>query len=137
MVISRLWVLLALPTVCYLVARVAVLEPWPTAPVTALLGELFLVAISYGVEGNLGIRKSWLEMGLRLLFLGVGIFLTRLAILRGRAAAARVEAKAAAETQSSADEYAAFAAEAERIAQMHERSKGESTPVQNEKKDDA
>ena len=111
--LSRLWVLLALPLLTYVIATVVALRPLFTAVGAALCGELFLLGLHTASGGSLSGSAALAH----LLSLGLGIFLTQQG---ARVALRRAEAREASSVSEAAAQKAAYdtfaAAEAARLA---------------------
>jgi hypothetical protein len=116
LVIRNLWCLALLPLFSWAVARAVALSPWKSAVGAVLTGELFLRALLY-VQG--GTDAVWTGVGdlLRwLLVAGLSVVLVRTAIGRARGQAALAQARAQEHARARADEYQAFARDAQRQA---------------------
>ncbi len=108
--VSGLWLWAVLPAVCYAAARVFDLRPWSTALGAALTGQGFLVAIALVSSGLDGLARPVPELVLEGVSFAAGVVLSRTAVVRARARAARVEEAARVAAQVSANRYADFSA---------------------------
>jgi hypothetical protein len=136
-VLRNLWALGVLPVLCYGAARVIELRPWATALGAAATGLCFTLAIEFTSNGIDG----WLENGGLSLVLewgviAAGVFLSKRAVVRGRADAVKQEKQAQQQASARKDEYAEFLQEAERegekIAQREAaKAEEQGAPVQS------
>lgn len=118
--VSRLWVLVVLPLLCYGAARVLELRPWPTALGAGLTGEAFYLALDLLTVGVDGLAEQWASLLLRVLTLALGILLARRAVRWGRADAARADEKAKRIAEANRARYAEYLADSERVASQRE-----------------
>ena len=119
LVMPRLWLVLVLPAAAWVVSHVVRLRPLGSAIGAVLTGELFIWASEMVFAGATG-GKGALEWVARIVGIAVGVLLTRQAIIHARAGVDRGQTRAKARAQASSASYAEFAAEAERIAALHE-----------------
>jgi hypothetical protein len=127
--IAHLWVLALLPGLSYLLARIIELRPWSTAMGAVASGTLFALAIeliSGGMAGLLSDHPA--RLALRVGCAVAGVVLTWRAVLAGRAAAEAVNAEARRKAEDRQQEYAEFAAQAERLAAQTERKEAGAEP---------
>ncbi len=115
--LENLWVLGALPLLCYGAARILELKPLPTALGAAVSGQFFVLALGFVWGGFSGIWGGTLASLLRAVAFSTGVFLSYRAVLSGRAAASRGVAKAQAQAEARKSEYDEFLREAERTAE--------------------
>jgi hypothetical protein len=108
----RIWVLVALPGLTYLLARVFSLRVWTTSIGAALVGEAFLVGVDVVSGGWAAVHKGWLITGARVASLVGGILLCRWAILRAQRRAQGTQANAQQAADARKAEYDAFAGQA-------------------------
>lgn len=125
--VQRLWVLVALPIVCYAAARIVELRPATAAIGAALTGELFHGLLDYVSLGWAGLFRDPGRFLLRLATLALGMLLAMRAVKAARGAALRAEERARQRAAQNRSEYEAFSAEAERLASRGEgpRSAGD------------
>ncbi len=126
--ISRLWVLAALPALAWLAARVLPLDPTSTAVGAAITGELFGLTLVFVSQGTDGLYEGYGPLALRVGTLALGILFTLRAIRAGREAAQRAQEAAAKVAEAKKKEYAEFAAEAERLAARSEEKAHSGAP---------
>ena len=113
--IQKLWVLGVLPVLCYGAARVVDLRPWPTAIGGMLSGQVFLLALEFVQNGIDGwVERGWLFVALDWGVLGLGVWITQRAVVRGRADVVRQAERAQQQAAARKDEYAEFLQAAER-----------------------
>lgn len=119
--VARLWILAALPLLCYAVARVIDVRPVPTAVGAALTGEFIGLAID-ALSGGIGaLLDQPLFLAMRLVTAVIGVALSVFAIK-----SARAHLKAAQETAQKAavdrkGEYDEFLKEAQRLADLKDK----------------
>lgn len=111
--LEELWVLAALPLLCYGAARIAELRPLTTSVGGALAGEVFVLALDFAREGTLWPSGGWRVNVLRAVAFGSGIFLSYRAVERARAASAQLASEARAKAEAKKSEYDDFLREAE------------------------
>lgn len=116
LLIKRLWVVAVLPVFCYGAARILELRPWSTALGAALTGEAFLFALRLVSTGLDGLADPGLDEAFVVATLAGGVVLSRWAVVKGRAAAARAQVLTASAAAAKKSQYDEFAAEAERLA---------------------
>ena len=104
-IVREVWALGVLPAVCYAVARVVALAPWPTALGAFAVGEIAsLVVESISGSPELG-GVGWSTRAA----CGVGaVLLTATAVRRARRAAGHAEDRAREAAEAKAKEYEAF-----------------------------
>jgi hypothetical protein len=127
-VISRLWILVVLPAVAWVAARILPLKPLSTALGAAVTGELFGLMLLFVSQGWVGLYGGWGSLALRIGTLALGILFTLRAVRAGRAAAQRAQEAAAKIAEAKKKEYAEFAAEAERLAARSEAKANPDAP---------
>ncbi|WP_232293390.1 hypothetical protein [Stigmatella aurantiaca] len=113
-VLQNLWVLGALPLLCYGAARILELKPLSTSLGAALSGEFFVLSLDFVRDGMEGLWSGWEAAVLRLLAFSAGVFLSHRAVAKGRAASARTAAAAQARAEAQKAEYLEFLREAEK-----------------------
>src|SRR5690606_9025061 len=94
LVLKNLWCLALLPLFVYAAARVVALRPWSTALGALAAGEVFLRALRYIQGGADALWGSWTGFVAWLVVLAAAVFLTRLAVVKGRVASQGLQAKA-------------------------------------------
>jgi len=133
--IEHLWVVAVLPLFCYGAARIIELRPWSTAIGAMLVGEGFLLALRIVSTGLEGFTDPGVHEGGQLSMLVLGVLASRWAVGKGRAAAVRAQEASAGAANAKKSQYDEFAAEAERLASMHEANPiataGATTPAAN------
>ncbi|MFY0524330.1 hypothetical protein ACN28I_14545 [Archangium gephyra] len=113
-VLRHLWVLAALPVLCYGAARIIELSPWSTAIGAAATGLCFTLAIEFtsnGVDGWMA--SGGLSLLAELAVVAGGVVITRRAVVRGRADAGKQQTQAQEKASARQDEYAEFLRDAE------------------------
>jgi hypothetical protein len=115
-IVAHLWLLMFLPALAYLAARIWELKPYQVAVGGPVAGELFLQAIGFASNGLATFVPEWPSSVLHLLAVVGGATLTSRAVWLGREAAASGNAMAQSQADARRDEYAEFLREAERIA---------------------
>ena len=136
-VLRHLWVLAALPVLCYGAARIIELSPWSTALGAAVTGLCFTLAIEFtsnGVDGWMA--SGGLSLLAELAVVAGGVVITKRSVVRGRADAGKQQAQAQEQASSRQDEYAEFLRDAElageKIAQREAaKAEGQGAPVQS------
>jgi hypothetical protein len=129
--VQKLWVLAALPVLCYGAARIIDLRPLSTALGAALSGQVFILALEFiqdGVEG--WVDRGWGLMGLDLVVWVGGVWLSHFAVGRGRAAAQKQQALVQQRAVVRKDEYAEFLREAERASDKSAQRAEVAAPVE-------
>lgn len=111
--LEELWVLAALPLLCYGAARIIELRPLTTAVGGALTGQMFVAALDFVREGTVVPSGGWRVNVLRAVAFGAGIFLAHRAVVKARAAVEQLAAKARAQAEAKKSEYDEFLREAE------------------------
>jgi len=111
--LEELWVLAALPLLCYGAARIVELRPLSTALGGALSGQMFVLAIDFARSGSLWPSGGWRVNVLRAVAFGSGIYLGYRAVLLARAASEQRAAEARAQAEAKKSEYDVFLREAE------------------------
>jgi hypothetical protein len=115
------WVLAALPAIAYVSARFMELKAWPTAIIGAGSGLMFQLALFYVSDGENAIIGDKVLLLMRVVALGVGVFLTAAAVKRARAGAAEAEVKAKAQAAAKKTQYDEFVKQAEAMAERREQ----------------
>ncbi|XXF80293.1 hypothetical protein P2318_11215 [Myxococcaceae bacterium GXIMD 01537] len=113
-VLEELWVLLALPLLCYAAARVVELNPLSTGLGAALSGQTFVVALQFVRDGEPWASGGWRVDLLRFVAFAVGIALSVRAVKQARAANQQREDSTRAQAAGRKEEYDAFLRDAER-----------------------
>jgi hypothetical protein len=111
--LEELWVLAALPLLCYGAARIAELRPLSTSLGGALAGEAFVLALEFTREGSLWPSGGWRVNVLRAVAFGSGIFFSYRAVERARAASEQLASVARVQAEAKKSEYDTFLREAE------------------------
>lgn len=111
--LEELWVLAALPLLCYGAARIVELRPLSTAVGGALSGQMFVLALDFVREGSLWPTAGWRVNVLRCVAFGSGIFLSHRAVVLARAASEQRASEARAQAEAKKSEYDSFLREAE------------------------
>ncbi len=125
---ARLWILAVLPAVAWVAARILALKPLSTAFGAAITGELFGLVLLFVSQGWSELYEGYGPLALRVGTLALGILVSLRAIRAGRAAAQRAQEAAAKIAEAKKQEYAQFAAEAERLAARSEEKANSSAP---------
>jgi len=128
-VLTRFWILFALPAVGHAVARFLVIRPWAFALTAALTGEFFWAGIQLvmgGLEQFLGTPVAWL---VRLGTFALGTFATARAVRSGLAWAQARSAEAVVKAQAKQAEYDAYLKASQALADKREASASPEAPV--------
>jgi len=113
--VQKLWVLAVLPGLCYGAARVIDLRALPTALGAAVSGQVFILALEFVQDGVDGwVERGWLVISLEWAVFALGVWLSQLAVKRGRTVASARDALVRERASVRSDEYAEFLREAER-----------------------
>jgi hypothetical protein len=116
--LSRVWLWLVLPALGWVAGRFLGAAPERFALVAGLSGELFGILVASAGGGLEMVFLDWVDGAARIVTLAAGLWLTGLAVKKGREGAAAAQEKAEAIAARQAAEYAEVVA----------RAKGESPP---------
>lgn len=119
--VSQLWAYGVLPALFYGLARIIDLKPWTAAVGAVITGVLFQLSISLISRGFEGVIDEHPARAVMMVLTAAGgVWVCAFAVKSARAAAHRAEEEARKKADSRKDEYAAFAREAERLANRTE-----------------
>lgn len=127
--IQNLWVLGALPLMCYAAARILELKPLSTALGAAGSGQFFVLSLDFIRDGLAGMWNGWLISLLNVAAFSGGVFLSHRAVAKARAAATQAAAKAQAQAEARKVEYLEFLREAERGGEKTAQREAQQAPV--------
>lgn len=120
--LTRFWLLFALPAVGHAVARFLVIRPWAFALTAALTGELFWAGIQLvmgGLEQLFASPEAWL---IRVGTFALGTFATARAVRSGLAWAQARAAEAMAKARAKQSEYDEYLKASQALADKREAS---------------
>lgn len=107
-VLSGFWVLVVLPGLVYICCRFLELRPVPTAILSALTGELFMLAIPVASKGLDAVIADMVPLVTQLGTMVAGILISISAGKRAKLTAAKTEAEALEKAKSRKSEYDDF-----------------------------
>lgn len=107
-VLSGFWVLVVLPGLVYICCRFLELRPVPTAILSALTGELFMLAIPVASKGLDAVIADVVPLVTQLGTMVAGILISISAGKRAKITAAKAEAEALERAKSRKSEYEDF-----------------------------
>ena len=119
--IEGAWVMIALPAIAWLGARVIELRPFATGIVGAGTGLMFQLALQYVSSGEEGLTAEPARQLSRLVAAAIGIIATAVAVRRGRELARVADEQAKLEAEKKKTQYDEFVRQAEALADRREQ----------------